>query len=122
MADGKFFTKETKDLIVNVVDDAVKLGVIGELVDGLAARGLVNIVDHYGDKYVPDEYDATINEVATLALNGEYELAGGKAGELINDLVDIPMLDDSIEKLVFVDGLKFVVRLLQDYIEKKREQ
>ena len=122
MSDGKVFTDSTKDLIVKVVDDAIKLGVIGELIDGIMLRGIVNVVDHYGDKFIPDDYDPEINEICELGLNGEYDEAAGKAGSLMNKLIDLPVMDEGTEEFVFVNGLKFLVSLLQNWIEKQKTE
>ena len=120
MADGKFLTDATKDALVDVLDNLTKLGIF-EPLERPAYRIVLNQVDKYADKYVPDELDDKINDAATLALNGEYEEAAGKAGEIIDFLVNLEKVDDSIEKLVFVDGLKFVVRQLVLFIESKKK-
>lgn len=117
--DGKFLTEKTKDGIIEVLDELTKLGMF-ELIERPAYRIILNQIDIYADKIVPDEYDTLINETITLALSGEYELAAGKAGEIIDGLVNIEAVNDDIEKLVFVDGLKFIVRQIQLYIEKKK--
>jgi hypothetical protein len=119
MADGKFFTDDTKDLIVDVLDGLTKLGIL-EALERPAYRIVLNQVDKYADKAIPDIYDAQINEVVILALNKEFEKAAEKAGRIIDDLVDFEKINDDIEKLVFVDGLKFIVRQIQLYIEKEK--
>jgi hypothetical protein len=119
MADGKFFTDSTKDLIVDVLDGLKDWGLL-EPVEKPVYRIVLNQVDKYADKFIPDEFDAKINEVAQLALNGQYEEAAGKGGEIIDALVNFEKVDDSIEKLVFVDGLKFIVRQILLFIEKKK--
>ena len=117
--DGKFLSDGTKKLIIDVLDDLTKLGVF-ELIERPAYSILLNQVDKYADKVVPDEYDGKINEIATLALNGQYEEAAGKGGEIIDALVNLEKVNDEIEKLVFVDGLKFIVRQILLFIEKRK--
>lgn len=119
--DGKFFTNETKDLIVEVLDELKNWGILEPVEKPIYRIGL-NQVDMYADKVVPDEYDAKINEVVRLALDNQFEEAAELAGEIIDDLVNLENVNDEIEKLVFVDGLKFFVRQIQLYIQKKREQ
>lgn len=121
MADGKFFTDDTKDLIVDALDGLTKLGIL-EPLERPAYRIVLNQVDKYADKAIPDIYDAKINEIVTLALNKQFEDAAEKAGQIIDDLVDFESLNDDIEKLVFVDGLKFIVRQIQLYIIKKKAE
>ena len=121
MSDGKVFTDKTKDLIVKVIDDAIKLGPVLELIDGVMIRGAVNIVDYYGDKVIPDDYDLEINEICELGLNEQYDAAAGKAGSLMNKLIDIPGMDEGTEDFVFVNGMKFLVSLILNWLKKKKE-
>jgi len=118
--DGKVFSQETKDLIVKVADDVVKLPGWAEPFDGMAFKILVNFIDKQGDKVIPDKFDELINMAVALALNKQYEEAAAEAGAALDALVDIPYLDDDVEKLVFIDGAKFLVRLIQNWIEKKK--
>ena len=118
--DGKCFSDETKDLIVKVGDEAIKAGVIGELVDGLGVRGLINIVDHYADKVIPDEFDSSINQVATLALNGDYVESIEVAEDVLTDLADLKIENPTVE-IIVKSGISLLVGLLKDYIEKKKE-
>ena len=118
--DGKVFSKETKDLVVSVIDDVVKVPVWAEPFDGIAFRVIINFIDKEGDKIIPDTFDANINAIIQKALSGGYEEAAAIAGEALDDLIDVPYLEDEIEKLVFVDGARFVVRLIQNWIEKKK--
>lgn len=118
--DGKVFSKETKDLIVKVADDVVKLPALIEPFDSMAFSILVNFIDKQGDKVIPDKFDGLINVTVALALNKQYEEAAAEAGSALDALIDIPYLDDEVEKLLFVDGAKFLVRLLQNWIEKKK--
>jgi len=119
--DGKVFKKETKKRLANFVDDQIDAGWF-EPVDGLVARGLVDFVDKKGDKFIPDEFDEKIDECVLLCIDGKFEEAAGKAGETIDTLVDLKWLDDDVEALVFVDGSKFIVRLLQNWIEQKKNE
>lgn len=127
--DGQVLTKETKKLIVVIGDDLIKgdmitknklLAGLIELGDGPILNVVIEFIDAQGDKVIPDELDAKINEACNLAIKGQFEEAAGVAGEVIDQLVDLEKVDDSIEHLVFVDGLKFMVRNIQLYIEKNK--
>jgi len=119
--DGKFLTKDTKKNIIEILDGLTNLGIF-EIVEKPAYTLILNQIDKYADKVVPDEYDNMINDISELALNGYYEKAAEKAGIIIDGLIDFEKVNDSIEKLVFVDGLKFIVRQIQFYIEKKKSK
>lgn len=120
MADGKFLTDETKDVLVDVLDGLTKLGIL-EPLERPAYRIVLNQIDKYADKVVPDEFDELINSAAQLALNEEYEAAAGIVGQILDDLIDLEKVEDTTEALIFVDGLKFIVRQILLYIEKREE-
>lgn len=118
--DGKFFSEETKDLIVSVGDDLIKGNAIVEMADGPALRIVVNYLDKLGDKHVPDNFDQPINDCIGLAMSGNFEEAAQMIGETIDKIVDIPKVNEELEKLLFVDGFKFIARSIQVWIEKKK--
>jgi hypothetical protein len=119
--DGKVFQKETKSKIVKMIDDAVKLPFWAEPFDGAAARAIVNYIDSQGDKHIPDTFDSAIDNAVNLALDGNYEEAAAKAGAVIDENLDIKYLPDDVEALLFVDGARFIVRFVQNWIEKKKK-
>lgn len=119
--DGKFFTDKTKDGLVKIIDDNIKGNVLVEMIDGPLARAAVNVVDSYGDKHIPDKYDDKINLAVNMALDGDYENASQQAGEILDDVIDLQKVDDSTEKLIFVDGLKFIVRQIIYFIERRKK-
>ena len=118
--DGKVFQKETKGKLVKMIDDAIDLPFYAEPFDGPAAKALVNFIDTQGDKHIPDEFDAAIDNAANLALDGEYEAAAAAAGKIVDENLDIKYIPDDMEALLFVDGARFIVRFVQNWIEKKK--
>ena len=120
MSDGKVFTDGTKKSILDVVEKAIEVGPVLELVDVLVAKGILDVLDHVGDKFIPDNLDEDLNLVAELCLQEEWELAGASTGSLLNKLIDIPVLEEASEELVFTNGFKFLVSLIKNYIEKKK--
>jgi len=117
--DGKFFSESTKEVIIDVLDGLKDFGIY-EVVERPIYRIVLGQVDKYADKVVPDELDEKINLAAQLAINGDYEKSAEQVGEIIDILVNIEKIDDNIEKMIFVDGLKFVVRQILLYVEKKK--
>lgn len=115
--DGKFLTKETKDNLIDLFDDLTTLG-IWEVVERPAYSIILNQIDKYADKIVPDYLDAEINTVCNLIMDKQFDEAAIVAGEVIDSLVDIKRLTDEVEKLLFVDGLTFIVRQLQVIINR----
>lgn len=120
--DGKVFTSDTKQLLKGIIDDAVKLGVVGEILDGPMIGASLSLIDHFGDKVIPDEYDTPINSVATKIINKDYEGAKTEIATLVNKLVDIPMVDEVTEEAIFQTGFSFILKILLNYINKKQKE
>lgn len=120
--DGKVLTKETKNLIVKVADDLAKLPFYIEPFDGHAFRVIVNFVDSKADKYVPDEIDPLINRSVKNAIAGNYEAASEEIGTAINKVFDIPLLDEDSEQKMFVEGVLFLLRMIDNWIERKKKK
>lgn len=119
--DGKFFTKETKNLLVKVGDDIVKLPFWAEPFDGPAFRWFINFLDAKADKFIPDTIDPLVNAAIIAAFNGNFDLASEKIGSALNQVIDIPLLDEDTEQTMFVDGVRFVLRIVNDWISKLKK-
>lgn len=117
--DGKFLKDATIDNLAKMLDDGTKAGIL-EPIDGMLYKAGIKMIDKYADKFVPDHLDDQINTAVELAMDGDYTTAAESAGIILDSLVDLESVSDEIEKLVFVDGLKFLVRQIQFYIEKKK--
>lgn len=118
---GQFFTPETKDLIVKVGDEAVKLPFWAEPFDGLAIRWVVNFVDVKADKFIPDSIDTFINEAIQAGFNGDWDKASEIIGTTVNTLVNIPLLDEDAEQSLIVNLLKVLTDLIRVWIKGNKE-
>ena len=87
MSDGKIFSKETKELIVSVGDDMIKLPFYAEPFDGPALRVLINFIDTKADKFIPDAIDEYINSGISLALNNNFDEASVQIGTALNKII-----------------------------------
>ena len=120
MSNGKVFSQETKDLIVKVADDVVKLPVYLEPFDAFAFKLIVNFIDDKLDELVPDEFDEFINIAINAALSGNLEEASQNIAQALNILVDIPYLEEEAEQEMFLAGAKFLTSMIKVWIEKKK--
>ena len=120
MSNGKVFSQETKDLIVKVADDVVKLPVYLEPFDAFAFKLIVNFIDDKLDELVPDEFDEFVNIAINAALTGNLEEASQNIAQALNILVDIPYLEEEAEQEMFLAGAKFLTSMIKVWIEKKK--
>jgi len=118
--DGKFLSSETKNLLAQMGDDLVKLPIWVEPFDKMGFSAVINLVDKQADKYIPDNLDKPINEAITEAFNGNYDGASSKIGTALNVVIDIPLLNEDSEQVLFVSGVTFLVSLIKTWIEKKK--
>jgi len=122
--DGKVFTAQTSDLIVKVADEGIKLGFFADKVlniDGMMVKMALRLIDHFGDKVIPDEYDPVINSICTKILNKDYDAARIELATLANKKIDIPILDEATEEMVFQSGFVFIMNLISNFLAKVKK-
>ena len=95
-------TKETTKALSEKLDDVVKLKGIWEVVDRPAFRTVINALDDNFGERIPDPYKSDIRDLLDQVIVDEnygdaIDLAIGK----INELLDIPFLDDEAEAELF---------------------
>ena len=95
-------TKKATKAISEKLDSAIILKGIWEMLDGLAFKTVINAIDdNFGEK-VPEPYKSDIsNLLDQVFVDGNYENAIDLATEKINELVDVPFLDDAAETELF---------------------
>ena len=119
MADGKVLSKSTIKFLSKVGADLIKAG-IAEPVDGVAITILLNILNKQADKFVPDSMDSQINEIAVLCGEKKWDEAAEKAAILADQYIDVPFLDDEMERKAFISVANAIVSLIELWINKKK--
>ena len=119
---NQFLTKETNDLVKDIIVEAVKPKVpflLRALVS--PSVGIVlNLVNKYADKVVPDSVDGYINIAIKEAHTGNYNLAAASIGKAADTLIDIPNVDDVHESNLFISIAQAIVQGVKVWIEKKK--
>jgi len=113
-------TDDNRKFLAGIIDDAIAAKGVLELVDGFAARVVLNVVDNFIDSKVEvsDEIKARINELIEAAKEKDLEACEVIAAALINDVVNIPMVDEEGEKLIFEGVVKIIVGAIKTWIKK----
>jgi hypothetical protein len=118
---GVLLAVQEKDLSI-VVDSALKLKGIPELLDGYVARILITVVDDQ----VVDKLKADVKEklsvVVTKAMAKDWDGALESLSDMLNSLVDVPVLDETAEGLMFLGALQFLAGAIKQWIEKKKAE
>ena len=122
MSDVEVFSKETKELIIKAGSKVIKEKVPFYLkwLIPFVLRIIINFIDTKADKFVPDAIDPLINEAIIAGFNGNYELASIKAGSALNKVINIPLVEEDAEQVMFVGGVEFLISMIKDWIEKEK--
>jgi hypothetical protein len=112
---------DNRKFIAGVIDDAIDAKGVLELVDGIAARVILNVVDSFVDSKitVPDEIKLNLNALVEAAKEKDIERVEEIAAALIDSLVDIPGLDDEGEKILFEGSVKIIVGAIKTWLAKQ---
>jgi hypothetical protein len=116
------FTREQEKKLASLLDDLIKLKGLFEVVDGLVFTAIISLVDDNYINKLPDEIKIKLSEIVEAVLNDDVELAELKATELINALVDVPLLDEEMEGLLIGSFVRLIVSSILKWIEDKKEQ
>lgn len=117
MEKGILTTAQEKEL-AQMIDEAIKLKGIPELLDGPLAQ----IVITYIDDEILDKLDAELKLKLTALVNAvmakDVVLSQNLAADLINDLVNIPSINKESQGLIIKGTLELLVGAILKRLEK----
>jgi hypothetical protein len=116
------FTREQEKKLASLLDDLIKLKGLFEVVDGLVFTAIISLIDDNYINKLPDEIKVKLTEIIEAVLNDDVEKAEAVATELINALVDVPLLDEEMEGLLIGSFIRLIVSSILKWIEGKKEQ
>lgn len=116
------FTLEQEKKLAGLLDEAIKLKGILELVDGVVFRALLTLLDDQLINKLPEEIKVKLAEIAEAVIADDIEKAETLATDLINALVDAPLLDEESEGLLIGALVRLIVSAVIKWIEGKKEQ
>jgi len=115
------FTKEQEKKLASLLDELIKLKGLFEMVDGLVFTAIISMVDDNLINKLPDNIKLKLSEIAEAALAEDVETAEIKATELLNELLDVPLLDEETEGLLIGAFVRLIVSSVLAWIERKKE-
>ena len=120
MAEKGILTTEQEKALATMLDDAIKLKGILELIDGYVFKALITFVD---DKYL-DQLQSNVKgklaELATAVIAKDVAAAETIAADTLNMLIDIPGLDEDAEGLIFKGIVEIVVGAVVNWINGQK--
>ena len=124
MSDGKFLSKETTELVANILYEKVKEK-LKWWMRGIVKQGLklaLSLLNKGADKIIPDSVDIHIN----LAIQYGYAKELDKAVEQIamaeNILIDIPNIDEAQEYKTLHANTYAIVQNIKAWIDKRKTE
>ena len=120
MSEKGLLTKAMQAEISNWLDEKIKLNGIFETIDGLTIKLVIaQLDDSYGEK-INEPYKSAIKEVIKNVFEEkDYEKAIKTSLDFVNQLVDIPYLDDESERLLFEGLLSILLSILAKLTPKE---
>ena len=124
MAEKGWLSKEQEKKLADIIDDAVKAKGLIELIDGFLAKITITLIDdEVIDRInVPDDIKLKIGELVDAAIDEDVDEAQEVAADIINDLVDIPAVDEDSEAVIFEGAIKIIVGAVIKWIQGKEEE
>lgn len=122
MAEKGIFTLEQEKKLAGLLDDAIKLKGVMELVDGLVFRQLLTLLDDQLINKLPEDIKVKLAQIAEAVIAEDIETAETLATDLINSLIDVPILDEESEGLLIGALVRLIVSSVLKWIEGKKEQ
>lgn len=122
MDDNRVWKKETTELLVEIISEAVKPKV-PVLFRGLvkpAVNIAVKTLNSKASKFVPDIIDNLINDAIVAGVDGDWDEASVNIGAAADVLIDVPTLPDEYEKQLFVSITAAIIQSIKYWIEKKK--
>ena len=114
------FTKEQEKKLASLLDELIKLKGLFEMVDGLVFTAIISMVDDQLINKLPEEIKIKLSELAEAVIAEDVEEAELLATDLINQLLDIPLLDEDTEGLLIGSLIRLIVSSVLAWIERKK--
>lgn len=121
MSDNKgILTSAQESKFAELLDKVVKVGGLLEFIDGYIFKALITFLDDkYADKLAV-EIKEMLSKLIDAVLNEDVEWAEQIATDIINKLVDIPVLDEEAEGLLFKGVIEMLVGAVLKWVEGKK--
>ena len=116
-----FLNKEQQNKLSKLLDKVIKAKGILEVLDGFALDILLAFVDDQLLEKVNlnENLEKLLDEFIDSALDGDVDSAKEIAVVIVDDLFNIPFIDDETEKNVFSSLINLIVNSVIKYLDNK---
>lgn len=114
-------TPELEAFYAEKLDEAVKLKGLLEIVDGYFFKVAISIVDNTLVDKVRDDVKVQLTELALAGQEGDLDRVEEVSTNILNTLIDIPVLDEGSEYMLFRGAVLMLVAAIKKWLEKEAE-
>jgi len=114
-------TVEQEKKLASLLDDAIKLKGILELIDGYVFKAVITFLDDKVVDKLKEDIKIKLAALVDAVLAEDVDLAETLATDLVNALIDIPGLDEEAEGLIFKGVIEILVGAIIKWIESKKD-
>lgn len=119
MSDKKgILTKDREKFLADFLDDHVKTKGLLEQFDGLIFRGVILLIDDYAIDKLRDEIKDKMTSLVDSLVEKDYDTVALKVAELLDIVINIPKVDDSVEAVIFEQTILYVLNLVKAITKK----
>ena len=111
-------TNDQEKKLSELLDSAIKLSGILEMVDGYVFKAIITMFDNKVVDKLKEEVKVKLSALVQAILDKDIDLAETTATDLMNELINIPGLDEESEGLVFKGIIEMLVGILLKEVEK----
>lgn len=122
MSDGKVWTKETTQLIVDYLFSLFsgKIPWYLRAIAKIVMKTIIQFANKFGDKHIPDRVDPLINSAIVAIHNKQWNTAGQAIGLAGDELVKIKRISGQHKKNAFVAVAMALTDMLKDTIDQEK--
>jgi len=102
-------TSAQEKQLSQMLDDVLKLKGFLELVDGFLAKTLISLLDDVVVDKLKVDVKVKLAALVDAVFAKDVPLAEELASQILNDLVDIPGLEEESEGLIFKGAIELIV-------------
>lgn len=120
MTNKGFLTPAQEQKLSEMLDGVIKLKGIPEFLDGFMIKATLALLDDtYADK-LKEEVKVKLSALVDAAINEDVPQAETLASEVINELVNIPGLEEEDEALIFKGVIEISVGAIRKWIADRK--
>lgn len=114
------FTKQQEKAIAEAIDGAIKFKGLAEVIDGYMAKALVSVLDDSLLERInmSQEIKESLGRLADATIAKDVDTVEVLCSVLINDLVDVPGIDEDAEAVIFSGVVQIIVGSAKAYLKK----